>query len=80
MRLEWVYDKENGLLVAESNVVPYRHYFIEDGAWWYLRCTQAVGIVPNQGMNMRCDSLADSIQRAEAYEEARLEGVGIDDN
>ena len=55
MKLEWIYDEENEVLIAASNVVPYRHYIIEDGAWWHLRVTQALGLVPDQGKNIPCD-------------------------
>ena len=76
MKLEWVYDEENEVLIAQSNTVPYRHYIIEDGAWWHLRITQALGLVPNQGKNMPCYDAAEAKQLADDYEQARLEGVG----
>ena len=79
MKLEWVYDEENEVLIAQSNTVPYRHYIIEDGAWWHLRITQALGLVPNQGKNMPCYDAAEAKQLANDYEQARLEGVGADE-
>ena len=79
MKLEWIYDKENEVLIAQSNTVPYRHYIIEDGAWWHLRVTQALGLVPNQGKNIACDELAEAKQLANGYEQARLEGAGVDE-
>ena len=77
--LEFVWDEVNEVLIAQSNTVPYRHYIIEDGAWWHLRITQALGLVPNQGKNMPCDDLAEAKQLANDYEQARLEGAGVDE-
>ena len=77
--LEFVWDEENEVLIAQSNVVPYRHYIIEDGAWWHLRITQALGLVPNQGKPITCYELAEAKQLANDYEQARLDGVGADE-
>jgi len=79
MELEWIYDEENEVLIAQSNAVAYRHYIIEDGAWWHLRITQALGLVPNQGKNITCYELSEAKQLANDYEQARLQGVGVDE-
>lgn len=79
MRLEWIYEKESDVYIAASNVVPYRFYIIEEGAWWHMRVTQALGIVPNQGKNLPCDDFTEAKQLANDYEQARLDGVGVDE-
>ena len=79
MALEFAWNEENEVLIAQSNVVPYRHYIIEDGAWWHLRITQALGLVPNQGKPITCYELSEAKQLANDYEQARLDGVGADE-
>ena len=79
MTLEFVWNEENEVLIAQSNTVPYRHYIIEDGACWRLRITQALGLVPNQGRSITCYELSEAKQLANDYEQARLDGVGVDE-